>query len=528
MTSADIIIVGAGPSGAFAAYQLRRRGVLVLDVGHRPAQSSLDGNLYDLRKSSDERGTTLFTELIGSEFESLHNVFNRYLSPKLKSPAMRFVTRQADQLGPVVAENVDFVRSFAAGGMANAWGAGLYRFTAEDLAGYPIRVEQLEPYYDAITAKVGISGADDDLSRFFGPARGLQPPVKLGAIGRAVLRRYARRGARMNGQGFYVGHPRLGVLTRDHDGRRAYQYEALEFFRPNDPAVYNPTYTLDEMIEAREIRYEGRVLVERYVETDAGITVHARNSATGERHMFTCRRLILAAGTINTAKIVLKSNADHTTALPLLDTALTYIPLLDPWAIGGGLDKSVYSAAMLNAVYSARAGAQPIQMSLYGLVGTLRSDYLFDFPFAGRGNIAAAKFLTPALLLVQLSYPDNVASIHIRLLPNDQLQLQSTGAPGPALEPEVLRLFRQLGFYGAASLCRRLAPGNSYRYAGTLPMSAAPANRYETNTDGLLGGTRAVYVADAATLSPLPSKNHSLTMMANAMRIAERVGRTLA
>ena len=35
------------------------------------------------------------------------------------------------------------------------------------------------------------------------------------------------------------------MLTRDHDGRRAYRYEALEFFRPNDPAVYTPTYTLD-------------------------------------------------------------------------------------------------------------------------------------------------------------------------------------------------------------------------------------------------------------------------------------------
>jgi choline dehydrogenase-like flavoprotein len=411
--------------------------------------------------------------------------------------------------------------------MANAWGAGLYRFTAEDLAGSPIRIEQLEPYYDAITAKIGISGTDDDLSRFFGPAQGLQPPVKLGAVGRAVLRRYARRRAKMNDQGFYVGYPRLAVLTRDHDGRRAYQYEALEFFRPNDPAVYNPTYTLDEMIDAREIRYEGRVLVERYVETDTGITVHARNSDTCERHTFTCRRLILAAGTINTAKIVLESNGDHTTALPLLDTALTYIPLLNPWAIGGALDKSVYSAAMLNAVYRS-SGSHPIQMSLYGLVGTLRSDYLFDFPFAGRGNIAAAKFLTPALLLVQLSYPDTVPSIHIRLLPNDRLELQSTQAPRPALEPELLRLFRQIGFYGVASLCRRLPPGNSYRYAGTLPMSVAPASRYETNPDGLLAGTRAVYVADAATLSPLPSKNHSFTMMANAMRIAEGVGRTLA
>ena len=38
-------------------------------------------------------------------------------------------------------------------------------------------------------------------------------------------------------------------------------------------------------------------------------------------------------------------------------------------------------------------------MTLYGVVGTLRSDYLFDFPLSVRGNIAAARYLTPALLL---------------------------------------------------------------------------------------------------------------------------------
>jgi hypothetical protein len=63
-------------------------------------------------------------------------------------------------------------------------------------------------------------------------------------------------------------------------------------------------------------------------------------------------------------------------------------------------------------------------MTLYGIVGTLRADYLFDFPLAARGNIAAAKYLTPALLLIQLSYPDApTLANHVRLLPGDRLEL---------------------------------------------------------------------------------------------------------
>ena len=39
--------------------------------------------------------------------------------------------------------------------------------------------------------------------------------------------------------------------------------------------------------------------------------------------------------------------------------------------------------------------------------------------------------------------------------------------------------------------------------------------------------TRAIYIADGSTLSPLPSKNHTFTMMANAMRVADCVWRSL-
>ena len=528
MTSAEIIIVGAGPSGTFAAYQLRGRGPLVLDVGYRAQESALDGNFYELRKTSSAGGPDLFAELIGPGFESLHNVFHSSLSPRLKGPRMRFVTRGAAELSPVVAQNFDALMSFAAGGMANAWGAGLYRFTADDLAGYPISVLDLEPYYDAITAKVGISGADDDLSRFFGAARGLLPPVALGASGRAVLRRYTQRRKSLNRRGLYIGLPRLAVLTRDHDGRHAYRYDTLEYFRPNDPAVYTPTYTLDELVRRGEILYERGVLVERYTESSAGISVLARSCATGERRTFHCRRLILAAGALNTAKIVLRSNDDHVTRLPLLDSNRSSIPLVDPWGIGGALDRSVYSAAMLRAVYAGEHAPGLTHMAVYASVGTLCSDYLFDFPFSARGNIAAAKYLTPALLLVQLSYPDApTLTNHVRLLPDDRLELRYTSKPASPLESHVLGLFRELGYLGALGLCRRLTPGNSCRYAGALPMTTTPVGPYQTDRDGLLSRTHGVYVADAANFTVLPSNSHSFTMMANAMRIADHVGRTL-
>lgn len=525
--SSDVIIVGAGAAGTSAAAQLRARRPLVLDVGYRPEPSSLSGNLFDLRRHGG--APMLFEELIGSKFESLHNVFHAYLTPKLKAPRMQFVTRGAAALSPVCTDGFEPAMSFAAGGLANAWGAGLYRFTAQELAGFPIGLDDLEPYYDALTAKIGISGADDDLAPFFGPARGLQPPVALDASAQALLRRYRRRRAAMNGAGLYVGRPRLGVLTHEHEGRPAYGYDALEFFRPGNPAVYTPAQTLDEMIAQQQIEYLRGVLVERFAESDGGVLVFARDVATGERRAFACRRLVLAAGTLNTAKIALRSRDDTASRLPLLDNPLTHIPLLDPWRIGAALDPDVYPAAALNAVYAPDACAPPIQMTLFSITGALRSDYLFEFPLAVRGAVAAAKYLTPALMLLHLIYPDAPsAGNYLRLTPENELEIRYAARPRGALERRMLALFRRLGYAGAMRLCRYLPPGSSYHYAGSLPMTATGTEPYTTDRNGRLAGTRGVFVADAAAFSALPSKNHSFTMMANAMRIADHAGRTLA
>src|SRR5262249_40391496 len=156
-----------------------------------------------LRKAPG-RGVDLFQALIGTRFESLHNVFFKYTIPKLKSPGLRFVTDGADELAAAAAGDIEYVASFAVGGMANAWGAAFYPFNHDDFSGLPIGLRDIQPYYDAITAKIGIGGADDDLAQFFGAPTGLLPPVELGTAGRTILRRYTRRRAALNRQGLYV------------------------------------------------------------------------------------------------------------------------------------------------------------------------------------------------------------------------------------------------------------------------------------------------------------------------------------
>jgi len=66
-------------------------------------------------------------------------------------------------------------------------------------------------------------------------------------------------------------------------------------------------------------------------------------------------------------------------------------------------------------------------------------------------------------------------------------------------------------------------PGRSYHSGGTFPMRRAPG-RLETDTLGQLPGLPAVHFIDASIFPSIPATTITLTVMANAHRIATQAG----
>jgi choline dehydrogenase-like flavoprotein len=526
MMSFDVIIVGSGPAGVSAALELKDRNVLILDVGLRAPELPYDcnQNLYDLKKSSNDFSRIL----LGEKFESLHNAVSSFLSPKLKAPLFRFVLRDWRQFCPVNSSEFDLGLSFAQGGLSNAWGAGVYRFSDRELREFPIKASDLDPYYDRLTSEIGISGCDDDLTPFFGSTRGLLPPLEPDHLSSKLLKTYSRKKLHLSRRGIYIGRPRLAVLTRALGDRQAYDYHGLEFFKPNIPAVYNASYSLRELKKRPNITYRSGFLVQRYVETSDGVEVLAKNINSHETEEFFARKLLLGAGTINTSKIVLASYEDYSTQLPLLDNATSYTPFLAPQLIGTAQEKEFFSGLQLNVVLSRKTDDVPIQGSFYGMMGILRADLLLDLPLSIRANLMATKYLAPALGMLQLFYPDSPdQNNYLKLTSGNELEIRYQQRSFGLIERTFISEFRKLGYLSLPGLCKYPTPGNSFHYAGCLPMKTDPRRRYETSANGRLFGTNHVYVVDAANFTSLPSKNHTFTIMANAMRIAHHVGREL-
>jgi len=252
MSTPEVIIVGSGPAGVMSAWGLRGRSVQMLDVGNTPPDAPrLDDNLYRLRAQRD-----LTSAFIGAKFEGLRNLRGRPISAKLKAPGMDFITRDWQALTGLASESFQPVISLAYGGFGNAWGAGVYRFTARDLEGFPLRPEDLSPYYDAVSRHIGISGAVDDMEADFGHEPSLDAPLRLSRNCARMLHVYGSRRTELNRSGVRLGRSRLAVITQPREGREPYQYRALEFAQPGDPAVYNPALTLNELRREQAVAYE--------------------------------------------------------------------------------------------------------------------------------------------------------------------------------------------------------------------------------------------------------------------------------
>jgi len=524
----DVIVVGSGAAGTWAAWQASQEGlsVLVLDVGLRPpAVPPLRGHLLDLRRSDPRQAEYL----IGSGFESLHNVAGAYQSPKLNSPRFRFVTERAAVFGALRGEGFSAVQSFARGGLAEAWGAGAYRFTGDDLRRFPLPAGCLEPFYDELTRRIGIAGSEDDLVGHFGSARDLQPPLSLDRLASRLLASYERRRDRFRAEGFTIGRPRLAVLSRPLGERPACPYDNLTFWQPQLGYLYVPSLTLDALVAERRIEYRERKLVLRFREGEGHVEVLARDTAGGADETYRARRLVLAAGALNSARLVLRSHDDFETTLPLLDNQPSMVPFLHAGSVGESPDSSSHGLGQLNIVHQPPEGLDYVQGTYYTYNGLLASEVIIDFPLPARSAVAACRYLLPAFSVVTFFYPDEPrAGNFVRLCPDGSLlasyrQPVKTGG----VERRFIRLMAGSGFLSHPTVVKVPAPGSGIHYAGTLPMQGERSLKHCTDPSGRLHGSRAVYVADASVFPTLPAKNHALTLMANAMRVARAVAASI-
>lgn len=260
-----VVVIGSGPSGAVAAARLVERGldVVMLDSGTTAPRGMI------VRAA----GNTLYRKMGYSE----------YLEDRLSPDST----------------NVWWTSSLSHGGLSNYWTAAVPRFAPDDFTEggrldhrfvWPVDYDELRPYYEqaerhlTVTAGESIHGVPDPVARH---------RHRLPADWADVARRATANGEGLGAVPMAKGHPWM-IAAR---GTEFASYHCVV-----KPLLDKPNFTLRSGAHATRVIWSptaGRAEAVEY-----------EDRTTGELKLVRASAVVVAAGTVDTTMILLRSTSN--------------------------------------------------------------------------------------------------------------------------------------------------------------------------------------------------------------------------
>jgi choline dehydrogenase-like flavoprotein len=489
-TENSVVVIGTGPAGAAATLSLIEQGIDVT-----------------LIEAGLPRGALGFTARVGGvTMARIH----RRLAPRV------------DGINITGDTGTVFFDDLAPGGLTNHWSCAVPRFSREDFAdaqragepfAWPLGYDDLAPWYDWVEPRLYISGSAVDVPHL---PHGQVTDVRVLA---PTWERIAED-AKLAGQAIVPVPYVFGARTTVTFSGTVFN----SFVRLIRPEQRSRHLKIRFGSQAMQLEWSGTA--------NRVAAVIARDTQTGATTRIPCRAVVLAAGAINTTKILLQSSsADFPDGLGNTHGVLGRY--LHDHPLGKLMIKLAAPLSFLPAAYVTRL---PLDRSipLYGAACLQWSgaESLFRSVLKGQpGRLASCGF---SVFGTMAPSKDNFVEL-------DRSRTASDGSPALKLHvshpPEAFETLlatrdHLIDLLGRAGLKPRtdvwvIDPvGSAIHYAGTCRIHASP--RFGMlDSWSRLHAVPNVAVADSAAFTTGPEKNPVLTAMALAARASHRLAADL-
>ena len=536
--NADVIVVGSGISGAFAAHELVSQGlkVLMIDVGHDDAASR--DAIPDLPFSDIIKDPVLSRSIfLGEDNEGIGARGTR-VGAQL-TPPRHFITRDTEKFLPYESKTFFPMQSLALGGLGAGWGAACFTFDADELRRCGIWQPDFNTFYSEATAIAGVSASheEDTSDALEVDPRLLQPALDLDENNQSILNRY--KTLRLSARGpFAMGRIPLAILSRDReDGRQANPYFDMDFYSDARRSIFRPRYLIERLQARPNYQYAGKQLATSVSDGGDFAEIRTLDVETGEARAWRARKIILCASAINTARIVLTSLGNLESKVPLLANPYRYVVCLNWDTFGRSVADRRHSMAQLLGMH--RPPDNPRDLMTFQMY-SYRSLLLFklakEFPLPPDLGFLFARTIVNSLSIVAVWHSADQSTLsqaaigrHDRDLGVPSLEF--THAIEPARRQQMIsrekhlrRFLRKLRLLPLKTV--DTGPAGGIHYAGTLPSESQHFTAH-TRSTGQVKAMPSVYVGDSSSWNFLPAKGLSFTLMANAIRIARHVATSI-
>lgn len=517
-----VAVIGSGPAGLACAKALIRRGLspTLLDVGetlppHKQAVVDRMSRLDPAQWSEADRDAAMANATIAERV------------PKKLVFGSDFHFARERAFNPLRADDDLPSNTFARGGYSVAWGAAALPAHDDDLAGWPLKRADLESSYRRMLADFPMSAAHDELERAFPLFKDAVSPLPLSTDAQSFLVDF-RKATETEPDGSAVaGQARLLV---DNDLCRrcglclsGCVYGAIASLAPE----------VERLAKAGAIQYQPSCFVLSVTERDGAAEVTFERIATGDRETLTFDHVFIAAGAIQSTRIVLASLKAFDRTVRMKDSQKFILPLLrrkrHPLAWPDNIALSSifvdYKASDLSDHW---IHAQISSVNDY----VLRRLGVSLWRGGWRRTVLAPLYERMMIAWCGL-HSDHSSEIDITLKASNGgaepvLHLTAATNAGAARAAHVAarRFARLAAKSGTLAVTPALvlgSPGGGNHFGGTLPMRERPAADLDTDRLGRLQGWRRIHVVDGAILPSIPATTLALVQMATADHIAMSV-----
>jgi choline dehydrogenase-like flavoprotein len=523
----EYIVVGSGCTGAIAAKTLIEKGckVTLLDVGHLSNGSLSDQNQGFIEKR--ETDSTQQDFFLGKQFESMANL--NQANPSHLTPQRTFISELIDQY--LVWDAGDFhpIESLAKGGLGNAWGLGSYVYSPAELEKTGLDVTAIQHAYKWLSNVVSISGGLD-VAEQYSTGKLFQPesPIPLDYNGARLWKNLQSKTNSLSKIGFTIGRAPLAISTEKPKNGTIYETSDLDFYSTGVTSAFRPINLIETLEKTGNLSYIPQQLVLRFEEKEDYIVVYTLNTKTRIHEQFQCKKLLLAAGALSTARITMRSTG--ITKLPVICNPYSFIPSVQIGLLGAANCGYQTGLAQFALYYDPDRKHENVAMgSLYSYRSLMGFRLTREFPLGFKSGQEFLKLLMPALNITGVFHPETSSVNKYIELVKDESQITGDLMRGTYLQTdEELKQIKStekafktaLRKLGSQPIkVKQNRPGASIHYGGTLPFDANGQGE-STHPSGKLNGFNKVYIADGSGFRFLSGKGLTLTLMANAHKVA--------
>jgi choline dehydrogenase-like flavoprotein len=213
----DAIVIGSGVSGGWAAKELTEKGLRVLMLDRGVMVEHGQDYDYDGKPTYDIPARNMMPKaLVDSDY--FIGKFG-YISPSSQK------YHNNDRLNPYAydeGEKFYWIRPGAVGGKSLIWGRWSFRWSPEDFEAnkkedvgidWPIRYDDLAPWYDYVENYIGVSGSRENLPQL--PDSQFQPPMQMN-----IAEKWLKERLEATSPGRKLINSRMSNMTEDKPEQR--------------------------------------------------------------------------------------------------------------------------------------------------------------------------------------------------------------------------------------------------------------------------------------------------------------------